>query len=598
MSPVLLELVLRSLVGRVRRWLRLLRTPRYLVAFVVGVVYFGWMIVRPWLMGATGPPGGALAQLLPQLQGLLALALALAATLTWLLLPGRAALHLSSAELEILAPAPLPRRDIIAYALLKEQPAILFGAVLVGLGRPALLPWAWAVLTLASLHVKVCALTKARLRERPTARAWVVRLLVLAGLVAYWAALIGGVRHAWWLNVAATTGGGAAPVGLLPAVARAFTAPGVGRLLLLPFLLITAPLAAPAGGMLLAGWAALLVLLGLHMVWVVHTQVRFEEATLERARRRAASRDPRARHTRITPAGRRLVPFRLLPEGRAATAVLWKSLVQVARWPLGRVVAGVATLVVGAGAAAAVIPQAEVVLAVLVPMAAVLAMLALFAPLSLRADLRLDLTRLELVRTWPVPAWQVVLADLLVPALVGWIAAAAAAGVVTAADAALRLSGGGPSRELTHGLIPVQLLPLPGVPEAAVVPLAALAGLIVLAALVALHAAAVNLAVVLLPGWIPLGHERPRGPAAFGQSVIAGGGMMLVLLVGLLPAGLLVGVVVAGQAFAGLVLPVWELPLLGLIAALPLLAEAGGAVWLAGWRLARLDPTADLLDAT
>ncbi len=597
MSWVLIELVLRSLRGRVRRWLRLLRTPRYLVAFVVGVAYFGWIIVRPWLMSASNPVGsGALAALLPQLQGLVALTLALAATLTWLLLPGRPALRLSAAELEILMPAPLPRRQIIAYALLKEQPALLFGAFLVAVGRPVLLPGAWALLTLASLHVKVCALTKARLKEQPATRAWVVRAVVLAGLMAYWLVLLGAVRQAWWLD-AAHLGRTAAPVGLLPGVARAFTTTGPARVLLLPFLLVTAPLAAPAGAMLLAGWGACALLVGLHVFWVVHTQVRFEEATLARARRRAASRDPRQRRTRLTPAARCRVPFTLVPRGRPETAVFWKSLVQVVRWPLGRVAAGLGLVIVAAGLAVTWAHDGTVVLAVTMPVVAILAMLALFAPLSVRADLRLDLTRLELVRTWPVAAGRLVLADVLVPAGVGWMAAAAAAGVMTAVDLALRLVPGGASAELAHGLIPIQLLPALGVHEAVAVPLAALAGFIVLAALVTLHAAAVNLAVVLLPGWIPLGHDRPRGPAAFGQSLVAGVGMMLVLLLGLTPAALAVGAVATVQALVGLPFVAWELPLLALVVALPLLAEAAFAVWLAGLRLGRIDPAAELLNA-
>ena len=51
MSLALLELLLLSVRGRFVRWFRLLRKPKYLIGFVIGVGYVGFFLLRSRIGG-------------------------------------------------------------------------------------------------------------------------------------------------------------------------------------------------------------------------------------------------------------------------------------------------------------------------------------------------------------------------------------------------------------------------------------------------------------------------------------------------------------------------------------------------------------------
>ena len=80
MSTVLLRILLLSIRGRFVRWIRMLRQPKYLVGFVVGVAYVGFWITHsafqnrgPFFAGRGAAFGGDLAPLLqvdPAAEGL------------------------------------------------------------------------------------------------------------------------------------------------------------------------------------------------------------------------------------------------------------------------------------------------------------------------------------------------------------------------------------------------------------------------------------------------------------------------------------------------------------------------------------------------
>ncbi len=157
MNRALWELQIRSLRGRLMRRLRLLRKPRYLLGLVAGLTWMAFWVGRPLgriLRRGMGEGGlelgnggikvggnsvqfgpGALLEKLPagSLDGLhllIAVLLTLAICLWWLAPWHRPVLRLREEELSLLLAAPLSRRQIIHYAILRHQPGILFGSLI------------------------------------------------------------------------------------------------------------------------------------------------------------------------------------------------------------------------------------------------------------------------------------------------------------------------------------------------------------------------------------------------------------------------------------------------------------------------------------
>jgi hypothetical protein len=153
----------------------------------------------------------------------------------------------------------------------------------------------------------------------------------------------------------------------------------------------------------------------------------------------------------------------------------------------------------------------------------------LLGPQVVRTDLRADLDHLELLKTWPVKASTVIRGEMLWPVcvvtLVGWFAIVCATMFSAAAfpevTLAWRLSISSASALLAPALVSAQY---------------------------AIH----NVTAVLLPAWVPLGDQRPRGLDAMGQRLILFGGVLVSLAVMILPgaaAGAIV--VIAFQRFIG-----------------------------------------------
>ena len=126
------------------------------------------------------------------------------------------------------------------------------------------------------------------------------------------------------------------------------------------------------------------------------------------------------------------------------------------------------------------------------------------------------------------------------------------------------------------------------------------ASLILVGMSVALVSIAVqNLAALLFPGWVSLGMERQRGMSMMGQNLLLSIAHLLAMLLAALPAVLLAGTVWAVlHLLLGLgATTIWELPLLALAAALPLLLAAGLLVRFAGQAWDRLDPSKEIFEA-
>ena len=145
-------------IARVKR----LKQPKYLLGAVVGGAYFYFYFFRHLFSGPR--PGGQAAfptspDTLLLLEGAGAAALFLLVLLAWVLPRDRAALTFTEAEVSFLFPAPISRRDLIHYKLVRSQTAILFTIlILTLLGRRLggnawihAIGW-WVAISTFSLH--------------------------------------------------------------------------------------------------------------------------------------------------------------------------------------------------------------------------------------------------------------------------------------------------------------------------------------------------------------------------------------------------------------------------------------------------------------
>ena len=120
----------------VRARLKRLREPRYAIGAVVSVAYLWLAFLRPRAApahGAISPVDFMVPELAPVWIGVAATALFLLALLSWAFASDRAALRFSEAEVAFLFPAPLSRRMLIHYKLLRLQLTTLVSAIVLAL---------------------------------------------------------------------------------------------------------------------------------------------------------------------------------------------------------------------------------------------------------------------------------------------------------------------------------------------------------------------------------------------------------------------------------------------------------------------------------
>jgi hypothetical protein len=603
----LLEILVLGWRGGMVRRVKRLRDPRQILALIAGIAYFAFFALRPLLMGfgrsgrglQRGLPGGlGTGEYAPALQLAIAFGLAVVVANTWIFTSSRPAFSLSEAEIHLLLPAPLTRRRILQFALLKRQAGILFGSLVFALltalrwsGSPAvLLPRLvgyWGFLTLLDLHLKGVSLWKARLLELPPPAARRRRALAILVGAAWCAAVLLGLWLAWQRDGA----GRSWSVDDLPASVLSFVhavRTGIAGWSLAPFLWLAAAVAG-AGLVRLGGVLFLLALLAAHYQWIVRSSARFEEAALERARRQAergARRHGGASHRQT---GRERSPFRLEAAPAAELAITWKNLLLRGRMPLVRLarltLLGLAALALAAFAMSLAGAPSELYVAFAFFGLVLLAILSLMAGLFLRHDLRADFLHLEILRAWPVAGWRLVAAEVLAPVVtLLWLQ------LVTAGAVAVMATAGAAAGEM-------QRLLEGGAPRVVALAASLVAAVVLGAAIGTLSLSLQNLGVLLFPGWVPLGFRRSRGTALIGQNMLVGVGHLLAMLLAAIPPLLVAALVFALlNLLLGLRFTVWEVPLLAIAAAVPFLVEAFLVIRFAGAIWDRLDPSRELLD--
>ena len=532
-----------SLRNRMRRRLARLRSPRYVLALSVGLAYIALLLLRPTTLRS-----GVQDYALPGsgVHGALALAsavgLALVAAKWWLFGAPSGTLAFSPAELQFLFPAPIRRRDLVLYRVLSTQFALLMSAVFVGLilrrggaGLPAPLRiiGLWVLFSTLFLHQMAVTLVRTAAAERGSglARNAPALVIVTTGILLLVVTTVRAIPPLHSFNELPDA---------LAAIGAALHAP-IPSAVLAPFRWLLAPAYAPSAATWLQAIGPALALLVLHYLWVLRADTTFQTAAVEASARRASRLAARAAGgnvgaSRAAPITASRPWFPLAATGPAWMALVWKNTVALTRgFAIGmavRMVLAIAILaftfratgVFGAMSPYSVATPATITAAIALIGAGYLALL---GPLAVRNDLRQDLAYLPVLRTFPLPGYRVVLAEVLSPTL-----------ALSAVQLALILA----AYLLTLGRVIAIDIPL------ATRTLALAGAVIVVPLLNATSFTIQNALALLFPAWSRLGSTTtPTGFEMMGQRLLAAFAAMVALLLALVPPTL------AGLAAAWLV---------------------------------------------
>ena len=513
----------RSAHNRVARQLRQLRSPRYLLALLLGTAYIWFMVMGQRPVPAGGPDVD------PRVLELIgALALLGAVTWGWIFGVERRVLAFTPAEIAFLFSAPVSRRGLIQFKLLRSQLLILFNALLWTLilsrERFGVSSWLrvlsiWVLLTTLSLHRLGASFVRTSLSEhgRSGLRHRLVSLTILGVVLAALAWSIGEALPE--LMIARDHD----VRSFLSALADTAHQP-LPSALTYPFRVMVRPLTAGTPTEWLSAMAPALVLLLLHYIWVVRSDTAFEEAAAEASLRRAQALsggrragDPQPSRSHTTPS-----LIRLSPNGWPAGAILWKNLVagtRIKRIRNSALILGVAGAIV---CALSFDPDGSIAELAGWLAAFWAALMVVAGPQYVRNDLRSDLLKLDLLRSYPLRGWSVVLAE-----------AGASTLMLTAVQFALL------------GIAYLAFLGnetmVPDLEERTVLLLGSLA---VLPPINLLSMLIQNGAALLYPAWVRLGTGRAAGVEVLGQNIL-----MMIAFVALLAGTLILPVTVSGGAF-------------------------------------------------
>ena len=508
LAALVISLSLGAMRNRWKRRLVRLRKPRYALALLAGGAYLYFVILR---QTARAGMGGII---VPWAETLTALGFTLLAATWWLAPTEMGALAFTPPEAHLLFPAPVTRRALLVWKVLRAQGTILVSTVLwIALLRGGATTggWLraialWGMFSTIHLHRLAVQLTHAARRERHDGRVqrgWIAPAVLAAMGVAL------AISHWSARDVIALARTSAA----LGASIGAALDHGPAAWVLAPARAAVGPLFATASAQWLPRVGLMALLLAVHYAWVFGRDVAFEESAMAAstvlAERVAESQRAGGRRRGGRPVAERgrWVSRLLGAAGPAAFAIAWKNVLGWVRSSRpGPVIVGAIVF----GGVNVLISGGEMTISDLVtPMAVAFGvLLVLFGPGIVRADLRQDLAMLEIVRGWP-------------------LAGSAVFGAEVAASTMLLLA-----LQVGYALLVVVGALAAGTLDATPRDLAlwSTTMLIGLASLDFAHLSLYNLVAVLFPDWVRPDRERMGGIEATGQGML----MFFALLVALL----------------------------------------------------------------
>jgi hypothetical protein len=577
-----LFLTLRSFKNRSVSMIRRLKRPRYLLFAVVGGGYFYAVAGRHWVSGVRLASRGDLPALPPGLLEVAAAVLILGSIVVALCgAPPISPLAYTEAEIQHLFTAPVSRRSLIRWKLMKGQVGVLFSVLIFTLfsgphlargGRSIFFAGAWIVFATMQFYLAGIRMALHALKLRGVG--WGRRVLVV--LLATGAAVTAPVLWAW-------NGIGPPPADLASAgqtlaafgrYVEQLTGSGPAWILLYPGRLLVRPALASGPIRFLLDLAPACALLLVGYLWVMRSGVALEEGAVEAARRLAEARSAaggrlrRPRRIHATPP-----PFKLSPTGRPETALLWKNLIAAFRnvggfkrlaWMIG---APFALLVIFLR-----VTRTEAASAVVGGICGVFAgVLLIVGPSILRIDFRQELSHMDALRSYPLRGRNLLVGTLLAPVLlltvIEWMLLVAFA----------VLAGGVAGDVLSWGLAPAVI---------------ALTGAILAVPMTWVASLVHNAGLLLMPAWVSLGPSRTSGVERIGQGIFTAMGLILVMALSLAPAALIFAVswLLCSSFIGGAA----SLPVSALPAAAALAMECWVGVELLGAYLDRFDPSREL----
>jgi hypothetical protein len=520
---------LLSFKNRLLQRLRKLREPRYLIGAIAGAAYFWFFIFR---RTHTGNP--ALARIrdvsfngvVVDFVSVVVLLMMIAA---WALPRDNGGLDFSEAEIGFLFPAPLRRRDLLLYKILRAQPQALFSAVMLTIigTRQGYFIGTWVAFSVMSVYFTMVSQGRARLRQLH------IGFLPRLGAVAL---IIGGL-YALLLRQAHTIAPVAIPADYRQMVktgasSRAaievfFQKPAIAAILFVPKFFASAAL--PGSLTTLALSVLVVAALGVIFFFIAAAlNVSFEEASISTSQRRAARMD-RQRGQRVGSVvmfRRAPALFKLGETGPVEVAIIWKNLIALMRnsitWVVILVVMTVGMMGMAFWSARSTTEHAMYLVfgGMLLFMAGIFP---LVGPNVFANDLRLDMPRLEVLKSYPITGERLVAAEIAAP-----LAVISILEMMFASSASLLMAFG----EQALGQHPSRWMRMVGTPQ-----------FIVTVLLLTIPVCAIQLLIrnavpVLFPGWAVRSKDEPRGFVMTGQRLVTLAGNILVLVVALIPAAI------------------------------------------------------------
>jgi hypothetical protein len=518
-ARAVLYLYVRTFVNRVKSQLARVRSPRYIAAVVLGMLYIWFALFRNTRYGTSPITDLFRSDVLMVLGGTFLL---LSSARWWLFGSDRGALAFSLPEVQFLFPAPITRRGLVHAKLVRMQLAILVNTLIFTVlfrgHAGSLASWEralalWVVFSTLSLHRLGASIVRSSAIDHggAGARRGILPVVIFGALVG--AVVYGLVIELPALRFASMSGMRA----LLEAMTTALHAP-VPSYALWPVRTLLLPLSltgTPAWSMAML-WAAAILLV--HYAWVVRLDRAFEEAAIEatqhRAERLQRFRTSQMGRTRSRKGKLAKVPPLALT-GRPEIAIVWKNVVAAVRggaWRTQLVSFTIGLAILATVTRSASTRAGDAFLGVTIGWGA---MLLFIGPLWMRFDLRLDLPRLAMLKTMPLPGWRIVMAEIAAVTILHSIT------VWSLMTVPLVMFMQNPALFLQSGAtLPILVSIIIGVPV-----------------FNALMFTIQNATALLFPAWVRLGTEA-RGFETMGQSLLTTGATTLVAAVALVfPAG-------------------------------------------------------------
>jgi hypothetical protein len=338
------------------------------------------------------------------------------------------------------------------------------------------------------------------------------------------------------------------------AAAAPFHKPLFRVILFIPRLIASAAIPASAG-MLLISIPSVLAL-GVAFYYIAAgLNVSFEEASIAASSKKAArqARGNGQRSGTFVMFRRAPAPFKLRETGPVETAIIWKNMIALVRNYIGWVVVFAAIMALMLGLALWS-HQEPAYSGFGVAMLCMAAIFPIFSPNLFANDLRLDMPRLEVLKSYPISGERLIAAEIAAPLVVISILEMLFATIASV------LIGMGEVNKVTNFVATPQF--------------------IVGVLLLTLPVCAVQLVIrnaipVLFPAWAMRSKDEPRGFVMMGQRLVTMAGNIFVLAVALIPAAVvfLPSLWIAFRFFSGN-------PAFVAVAAMPAVAVLLAEVWI------------------